>query len=221
MFFVNECLREVPLKTEAYESASVFLIEDNECMREILSDFLASESFCVQSWPDAHSFLEERTEVELAVIVTDIKMSGMSGIDLHARLLELNYEAPIIYITGNSTLSQVVEAMKIGAYDIFIKPFDFKDLLAAISSAIEHRRFELQRSVEKLRVEGIVLSLSRREGQVLDLLLRGYGNAEILKELDISLPTAKQYKAQVFRKLGVRNLSQLMAKMRSINSELY
>jgi FixJ family two-component response regulator len=138
-------------------------------------------------------------------------MPGLSGVELHAELLSQGRLMPVIYVSGESSVPQSIRAMKQGAYEFLIKPFGREDLLRAVAGALEKDRRQMQSLIQRARLEAARAALSPREAQVHDLLLKGYGNREIVEQLGISLPTAKQYKSEVMRKLGVRSLAELIA----------
>ncbi|MGV1046269.1 response regulator transcription factor [Limnohabitans sp.] len=118
---------------------------------------------------------------------------------------------PVIYISGESSLPQTVQAMKLGPLDFLVKPFTREELLTVVAKGIEKDRQLMQNMITKARIDESLRQLSPRENQVHSLLLKGLNNAEIMEQLQISLPTTKQYKSEVMRKLGVRSLSQLIA----------
>jgi FixJ family two-component response regulator len=148
--------------------------------------------------------------VEPAVVITDVRMPEMDGLALHESLLKAGCRMPVIYISGDSTLAQGLKAMKLGALDFLIKPFTRETLLQAVCSGIEKDRERLARDARQIRIGRGLQSLSPREREVYGLLRKGYSNAEIMSELRIALPTTKQYKAEVMRKLGARSLSDLI-----------
>jgi FixJ family two-component response regulator len=197
----------------------VFLIEDDPGMRATLTDLLQFAGYQVRSWDNANEFLSELPVSAPAVILTDMRMPGLSGVEMHAELLQRGRSFPVIYLSGESTVPQTIKAMKLGAFDFLTKPFSREELLSVVASALERDRMALQALVHKARNDQALASLSPRERQVHDLLLKGFGNAQILQELGVSLPTAKQYKAEVMRKLGVRSLAELIARSTSSRAQ--
>ena len=151
-------------------------------------------------------------------MVTDMRMPGLSGLELHSALVERGRSMPVIYISGESTVTQSIHAMKLGALDFLIKPFSREDLLRAVAAGIEKDRQQMRQMIEQARFEEALKTLSRREREVLDLLVLGFSNQEIMDKLSISLPTAKQYKSMVMRKLNLRSLSQLIQLHQQLNS---
>ena len=188
----------------------VDIVEDDDSLRNSLLDLLTFAGYRVRAWPDAASFLENLPKTAPAVVVTDMRMPGMTGLQLHEALIERGRKIPVIYISGESSLPQGIQAMKYGAQDFLVKPFTREDLLKAVVAGIEKDRVQMRQMIEQTRFDEAVNHLSPREREVLLLMLKGYSNAEIMDALSISLPTAKQYKSQIMRKLGVRSLSQLM-----------
>lgn len=199
----------------------VFVVEDDDALRDSLADLLRVVGYQVRCWARAHAFLAELPRVAPAVLVTDMRMPGMTGVELHDELIRRGRTIPVVYVSGESTVSQTVRAMKQGAVDFLVKPFGREELLRAVASSIEKDRRQMQELIQRARFAEARSHLSPRETQVHELLLKGFGNREIIEALHISLPTAKQYKSEVMRKLGVRSLAELIALSRpgSTNSE--
>lgn len=189
----------------------VYLIEDNESLRTSLHDLLVFAGYRVIEWANAHDFLAALPDNAPAVVVSDMLMPGMSGVEMHKALIQRGRMMPVIYISGESSVPQSIEAMKLGAIDFLVKPFSRETLLRVVATGIEKDRQLMRNMIEKARLDEALRELSPREQQVHGLLLRGLNNAEIMAQLNISLPTVKQYKSEVMRKLGVRSLSQLIA----------
>lgn len=186
------------------------VVEDDNSLRESLQDLLIFAGYQVRTWSSAIEFLDNLPQTAPAVVITDMRMPGMSGVEMHLALSKLGRSMPIIYISGESSVEQGIEAMKNGAHDFLVKPFRREDLLKAVSAAMERDRYQMRLLIEQARFDESMKHLSPREREVLVLLLDGFNNQEIVDKLNISLPTAKQYKSQIMRKLGARSLSQLM-----------
>lgn len=189
----------------------VFLVEDDAGLRESLESLLRYVGYQVQCWESAEAFLEDLPKAAPAVLITDMRMPGMKGVDLHAALIRMGRTFPIIYISGESTVPQSIQAMKQGAFEFLLKPFGREELLKAVSAALEKDRRAMLDLIKKARFEESRNSLSPRQAEVHDLLLKGYGNKEICEALGIAMPTAKQYKSEVLYKLGARSLAELIA----------
>lgn len=188
----------------------VYLVEDNESLRANLRDLLVFAGYRVREWSNAQDFLNDLPNDAPAVVVSDMLMPGMSGVEMHKDLIQRGRMMPVIYISGESSVPQSIEAMKLGALDFLVKPFSREELLRVVAQGIEKDTQLMRSMIEKSRFNESLRQLSPRECQVHTLLLKGMNNAEIMTQLHISLPTAKQYKSEVMRKLGVRSLAQLI-----------
>ena len=188
----------------------VFIIEDDESLAGSLVDILHFSGYVARRWPQASRFLEAIPDAAPAVVLTDMRMPGLSGVQLHEALLARGREMPVIYVSGESTVQQSVSAMKLGAVDFLLKPFSREQLLQAVAEGVRRDRERVEALRARAQREDALGQLSPRESEVLGLLLQGFSNAEIVDALGVALPTAKQYKSEVMRKLDVRSLSQLM-----------
>ena len=184
-------------------SKHIFLIDDDESMRTVLKGMLEFLGFQVHVYASAIEFLKVSMQAAPAVIITDMQMPDMSGVELQAELLKRGRQIPIIFISGESTLPQTISAMKQGAIEFLVKPFEIDELLEAVNNAI---RIELK----EINLNLLIENLSPREREVYNLLLKGHNNQELIDKLHLSLPTVKQYKSEVMRKLNVKSLSKLI-----------
>ena len=192
------------------EPHHVYLIEDHDDLRIGLIKMLEKSDFIVHAFSNPIDFLNSKMDASPAVLMTDMRMPKMNGIELQAALLELGKTMPTIFISGESTVAQSVTAMKQGAFEFLTKPFTQKNLLAAVKRGIEIAIQARKSSALALQQEGLLALLSPRELEVFWLLTRGFNNNEIVREMGISLPTAKQHKSQVLRKLDVNSISELI-----------
>lgn len=199
------------LSTPPRPSGHVFVVDDDDALRDGIADLLRVVGYRVQCWASGIDFLAELPRVAPAVLVTDMRMPDMTGVELHEELIRRGRTLPVVYVSGESTVSQTVRAMKQGAVDFLVKPFGREDLLRAVAASIEKDRRQMQDLIRSARVVEARSTLSPRESQVHDLLLKGFSNREIVEALNVSLPTAKQYKSEVMRKLGARSLAELIA----------
>jgi len=189
----------------------VFLIEDSEPMRQSLVAMLEFLGFQVQSFSSAVDFLQVPIQVSPAVVITDMRMPDMTGVELQAELLKRGRQMPIIFISGESTIQQSIAAMKQGAMEFLIKPFERDQLLAAVAKGLEQDAIYMRSHIEQSALEENLKKLSARQLETFELLSQGFNNAELVERLNISLATAKQYKSEVMSKLGLRSLAQLIA----------
>ena len=193
------------------EHQHIFVIEDDESMRETLSGILSFLGYQVHLFSNPLEFLKTTIQVAPAIIITDMRMPDMSGVELQAELLKRGRQVPIIFISGESTVPQTISAMKQGAIEFLTKPFEREQLMEAVIRGLKQDTAKMHAHLEHLAIEQSLKGLAPRERQVFDLLSLGFNNAEIMAKMGISLDTAKQYKSEVMRKLGLRSLSQLLA----------
>ncbi len=204
------------------QNGHVDVVEDDDSIRDNLSELLKFAGYRVRAWRDALSFLDNLPQTAPAVVVTDMRMPGLSGLQMHHELVERGRSMPVIYISGESSVSDSISAMKLGAVDFLVKPFTREDLLKAVATGIEKDRNQMRQMIEQARFDEALTHLAPREREVLQLLVQGFNNAEVMDALNISLPTTKQYKSTVMRKLGARSLSELMrlsANLRTLPSD--
>jgi two-component system, LuxR family, response regulator FixJ len=192
-------------------SGHVFLIEDDDELRADIERMLGFYGYRVRSFSNPKEYLALNSQAAPAVVVTDMRMPEMSGVELQAELIRQGRKIPIVFISGQSEDHQIVKALKSGAVDFILKPFAREDLLAAVAKGLEIDTLEMYALIRKNELEEKLKSLSPREKQVFELLVKGHNNREIIEALGISLPTAKQYKSEVMYKLRVRSLSELIS----------
>jgi len=185
------------------QNITIFLIEDDSSQRKSIESLLEFKGLIVKSFKNANDFLSYHDVTRPSVLISDMRLPDLSGIELYKALINKGENIPIIFISGESSIQQSIDAMKQGAIEFLVKPFDINDLTNAIEKAtrIEYKRVNLKT---------LLKNLSPREKQVFDLLIQGLNNSELMKKINVSLPTAKQYKSEVMRKLGVKSLSELM-----------
>ena len=164
----------------------------------------------VQSYETAPAFLAVVKTVSLGCVITDVRMPGLSGVDLLRRLRELKLGIPVIVITGHGDVPLAVEAMKIGALDFLEKPFDDEVLLASVRSALNQLNQDQKRQAERNEIERRLASLSNRERDVLEGLVRGHANKQIAYDLGISPRTIEIYRANLMTKMQAASLSDLV-----------
>lgn len=192
-------------------SKHIFLIDDDESMRTVLKGMLEFLGFQVHVYASAIEFLKVSMQAAPAVIITDMQMPDMSGVELQAELLKRGRQIPIIFISGESTLPQTISAMKQGAIEFLLKPFERDQLLSAVVRGLEQDVAYMRSYVVQTTLAEGLKGLSPREREVFELLAIGLNNLQIQEKLNISLPTAKQYKSEVMRKLNLSSLAHLMA----------
>ena len=188
----------------------VHVVDDDEAMRDSMAFLLRAENFQVKTYADAADFLNALPQINTGCIVTDVRMPGMSGIELLQRLRELKVSLPVIVVSGHGDVPLAVEAMKTGALDFIEKPFDDEVFLRAVRMALSAHAVDSQREAQKAIINSRLESLSNREREVLEGLVAGHPNKTIAYDLGISPRTVEIYRANVMEKMQARSLSELV-----------
>jgi len=188
---------------------TILVIDDDPAMRDSLTFLLEVNGFAVAAYESAIEFLDHFADGQSSCIISDIRMPGMTGLELVRKLTSDHASSPVILMTGHGDVALAVEAMKAGAADFIEKPFDDEVLLRAIRDALESPPKVTDNSV-KLQAEARLADLSPRERDVLQGLLTGKINKVIAHELGISPRTVEVYRANVMAKTNARNMSELM-----------
>ncbi len=188
----------------------IYVIDDDEAVRQSLEFLLKTADMNVRGFDSAKSFLEVLPEIRAGCIVTDVRMPGITGIDLLRKLKELGVEVPVIVITGHGDIALAVEAMKIGAVDFLEKPFDDDTLLGAVRGSLSRNADAAQRNAELAEIQNRLTGLSNRERQVLEGLVAGKANKVIAFDLGISPRTVEIYRANLMTKMTANSLSDLV-----------
>ena len=191
------------MSSKSDKKITIHLIEDDVSQRDSIESLLAFKGFITKSYNTAKDFLQTLPFERPAIVIVDIQLPDISGVDLHRMLLEKNINPPIIFISGEASIQQSIDAMKQGAIEFLVKPFEIDTLIAAVNNAI---KIELK----EINLNFLLKNLSPRELEVYNLLLQGLNNQELIDKLHLSLPTVKQYKSEVMRKLKVNSLSKLI-----------
>ena len=188
----------------------IYVIDDDDAVRQSLEFLLKTTGMTVRGFEHAKAFLDILPQVQHGCVITDVRMPGMSGIDLLSRLKDSNPNLPVIVITGHGDISLAVEAMKIGAIDFLEKPFDDDHLIAAVRAALNRDAGVVKRKAELGEITEKLAALSNRERQVLDGLVAGKANKSIAFDLGISPRTVEIYRANVMTKMAANSLSDLV-----------
>lgn len=190
--------------------ATVFIVDDDAQVRESLQDLIRSVGLRVELFASAQEFLRGQYPDAPTCLVLDVRMPGLSGLDLQKQASEAGLEIPIIFITGHGDIPMTVRAMKAGAIEFLSKPFRDQDLLDAIQQALERsRKAREQRAVTKELRRRFAL-LTPRQREVMERVVAGLINKEIGAELGISEKTVKIQRHQVMEKMGARSLPELV-----------
>jgi len=190
--------------------AVVYVIDDDDAVRQSLTFLLKTAGIVARAYDSATSFLDHLPQVKAGCIITDVRMPGLSGLDLLRRLKELQIALPVIVITGHGDVPLAVEAMKSGASDFLEKPFDDEALLAAVNVALRNQGASAKREADRSGIIEKLATLSNRERQVLEGLVAGLPNKTIAFDHNISPRTVEIYRANVMQKMQAASLSDLV-----------
>ncbi|SMC71508.1 response regulator transcription factor [Polynucleobacter kasalickyi] len=188
----------------------VYLVEDDDAMRQILHSILSFCGYEVHAFQSAPAFLEQDHIETPAVVVTDMRMPGMSGTELQTELLARGRGLPVIFISGESTVEQSIIAMKQGAIEFLLKPFQRDDLIKAVARGIEKDIINTKELMNLEKLEQRLHSLTKREMEIYELLLNAYNNIELQEITGLKMNTIKDYKSKVMQKMDVTTLAELI-----------
>lgn len=189
----------------------IALIDDDAAVLDSLRLYFARQELKVSCFNGAEEFLAALDRsAQFDCIVSDVRMPGMTGIDLVNHLNKRGIILPIILITGHGDIDMAVSAIKIGASDFIEKPFDENRLLASIRNAVEQGRRKIGDVAELNKLRALFNSLSSRQRQVMELAVSGLSNKEIGVQLKISAKTVEYHRAWVMERIGARNLAELV-----------
>jgi len=206
-------------KTADNDDALVYLVDDDEAIRDSLGLLFQSIGLDFALFASALEFLEAYDPERHSCLVADIRMPGLSGLELQQRLNEQRADVPIIFITGHGDVPMAVNAMKSGAADFIQKPFRDQDLIDRIHKALaQDRENRAWRAQEKAIRERIAL-LTPREAEVMHRVVRGQANKVIAMDLGVSQRTVELHRARVMRKLKMRSLAELVSAVGKLSAE--
>ena len=191
-------------------SPVVFIIDDDASVRKSLSRLLRTSGFNVETYESGEHFLSREPYHGIGCIVLDIRMPGLSGMDLHDELISARRALPIIFITGYGDIPMSVRAMKKGAIDFLPKPFDEEDLLQALDKAIKADKKAKEEKTEHNHTMRLVEKLSPREREIVPYIISGMLNKQIAFKLSIAEKTVKVHRGRIMEKLGVESVADLV-----------
>ena len=197
---------------------TVFVVDDDEEVRDAMKRLMNSVGLKVETFASAEEFLAQFDSARPGCLLLDVRMEGMSGLDLQKRLALEEVQPPIIIITGHGDVPMAVRAVKAGAVDFIEKPFNEQVLLDSVHRAIELDGANRGRALQLADISACLECLTPREREILDLVVAGKRNKVIAGELGISQSTVESHRARVMEKMQAESLSALMRMMLSLQS---
>lgn len=187
----------------------VSIIDDDESVLDALVFLMASVGLQSKMFSSAKVFLAEYDPLERGCIVSDIRMPGMSGLELQQELTKRDCTLPLVFITGHGDIPMAVEAIKNGAVDFHTKPFRDQDLLDSINKAIEQNELLQQTTDQQNTIQRCLSTLTRREREILDCVVEGKSNKLIADQLNLSPRTVETHRGHMMEKMQVKTLAEL------------
>lgn len=190
--------------------ATVYVVDDDVSVREALKNLLRSIGLKVETFSTANEFLTKKDLFGPGCLILDVRLPGLSGLELQRKLAEASSSIPIVFITGHGDIPMSVRAIKSGAVEFLTKPFRDQDLLDAVSQAIERDRNARSRETEALALRQRFATLTSREQEVMRDVVRGLTNKQIAAEIHISEATVKLHRGRLMEKMQADSLADLI-----------
>ncbi|SMC26846.1 two-component system, LuxR family, response regulator DctR [Andreprevotia lacus DSM 23236] len=197
----------------------IAIVDDDDALRDALAWLFSTRDHEVQSFASADAFLKDYSPDRFGCILLDVRMPGMSGLELFQKLKEYTYLPPVIFLTGHGDVPMAVGALKDGATDFVEKPFNDNDIVDLVEKSLvadqEHRSQWQAKNAVEIRLE----SLTPREREVMTLILTGRLNKQIADDLSISMKTVEVHRARILEKMHVKTAMELAALLRDAGVE--
>lgn len=197
----------------------VCVVDDDEMVRVSLQTLLEVLDMRVSTYADASDFLAAQPELDCDVLLLDVRMPGMSGLQLQALLNQCGAQVPILFISGHGDIPMAVRAMRAGALDFLQKPFNEQELIDWIYTAIQRREVEREKAREIGELRRRIDSLTPREREILDAVIAGKANKVIAIDFGIGIKTVEQHRSRMMNKLGARKVADVFRLLRMVESE--
>ena len=189
---------------------TVYVVDDDEAVRDSVQWLLEGQDFRVRCFESAEVFLARYDPREVACLIVDIRMDGISGLELQDRLLERKSPLPIAFITGHGDVPLAVDTMKKGAMDFIQKPFKEDQLVPLVERMLEQARALFTEHQQAASRDALLAKLTGREAQVLERIVAGRLNKQIADDLGISIKTVEAHRANIMEKLGATTVADLL-----------
>lgn len=200
--------------------ATVFVVDDDDAVRESLAFLIKSIGLKVENFASAQDFLKSYNPARAGCLVLDIRMPGMSGLELQDKLNQMNSMLPIIFITGHGDVPMAVKAIKAGAADFVQKPFRDQELIDRIREVLEVDASARVEKLQKAEILKRIASLTEREREVMEQVVDGKANKVVAIDLNVSQRTVEIHRANVMDKMKARSLAQLVRLVMKARGEL-
>jgi RNA polymerase sigma factor (sigma-70 family) len=206
----------------AEQRATVFVVDDDVSVRRAIEAMLRSVGLRVETFASTQRFLERRPAAGPSCLILDVRLPGVSGLDFQRQLADAKIEIPIVFVTGYGDIPMTVRAMKAGAVEFLTKPFRDQDLLDAVQHALDRDRLRRLRQEQSAQLRQRFETLTKREREVLQLVVSGKLNREIAARLGTSEITVKIHRGRAMRKMGAKSAIELasMAQKLGVVGEL-
>jgi FixJ family two-component response regulator len=192
------------------KKGTVYVVDDDEAVRDSLQWLLEGKDYRVRCFESAEVFLERYDPKEVACLIVDVRMEGMSGLDLQNRLVENHSPLPVVFITGHGDVPMAVDTMKKGAMDFIQKPFDEVKLVSLVERMLDHARQSFSVHQQAVNRDALLSKLTLRESQVLERIVAGRLNKQIADDLGISIKTVEAHRANIMEKLNANTVADLL-----------
>ena len=192
------------------QAPTAYIVDDDESIRTLWRWLMESNGIAVKTFATAAEFIESHRNVGAGCLVLDLKLPGMSGLELQEYLHRRSIEIPIVFVTGHGDVPAAVSALKGGAVDFVQKPFSYRDVLSVIEKAFETDAKIRKKRMQQSRIAGRLATLTEREQEVLQRVIEGKPNKIIAGELDISMKTVEFHRAKVMEKMSVTSVAELV-----------
>lgn len=191
-------------------SVKIYIVDDDEAIRDSLRWLLEAKGYAVEAYASAEQFLAAYRWDDPGCLVLDVRMSGMSGLELYEKLTALNYCLPVIFVTGHGDVPMAVSAIKKGAVDFIEKPFNDQELVDLIQRCLALDALCRDRAHKSAAITTNMAQLTPREREVMDLVVAGRHNKIIADSLGISIKTVEAHRAKVMEKMGAKSVADLV-----------